>query len=195
MTPLAAMDAACDDITADACRGWITHSRRFFRRYSLWCGWKCVAQQTGMSGGVGRLHCNSYGIACTVFPKEIVLCSHFFLWFFFVYFSLCYAVLYCPFCTAMTWSVNKLQTVKKENCIRTSYAYLGRWAQVRLVISMAVHLFVPTQRALAESHSVIHIKYCMPMIHLEQHQQIRWCDFSLSHLKEGERGRESEWSE
>ncbi|KAL6458786.1 hypothetical protein MHYP_G00322580 [Metynnis hypsauchen] len=40
MTLLAAMDAACDDITADACRGWIRHSKRFFphcitRRYSL----------------------------------------------------------------------------------------------------------------------------------------------------------------
>ncbi|KAI7812952.1 hypothetical protein IRJ41_012596 [Triplophysa rosa] len=30
MTLLAAMDAACDDITADFCRGWIRHSKRFF---------------------------------------------------------------------------------------------------------------------------------------------------------------------
>lgn len=27
---LAAMDAACDDITAEACWGWIHHSRRYF---------------------------------------------------------------------------------------------------------------------------------------------------------------------
>ena len=32
MTLLAAMGAACDDITADACRGWIRHSKRFFPR-------------------------------------------------------------------------------------------------------------------------------------------------------------------
>ncbi len=30
MTLQAAMDPACDDITADACRGWIRHSKRFF---------------------------------------------------------------------------------------------------------------------------------------------------------------------
>ena len=29
---LAAMDAACEDITVDACRGWIRHSKRFFPR-------------------------------------------------------------------------------------------------------------------------------------------------------------------
>ncbi|KAL7830863.1 hypothetical protein SRHO_G00303650 [Serrasalmus rhombeus] len=32
MTLLAAMDAACDDIPADACRGWIRPSKRFFPR-------------------------------------------------------------------------------------------------------------------------------------------------------------------
>ncbi|XP_026021367.1 uncharacterized protein LOC113021121 isoform X2 [Astatotilapia calliptera] len=32
MTLLAAMDAACDDITAESCRGWIRHSRRYFPR-------------------------------------------------------------------------------------------------------------------------------------------------------------------
>ena len=32
MTLLAAMDAACEDITVDACRGWIRHSKRFFPR-------------------------------------------------------------------------------------------------------------------------------------------------------------------
>lgn len=37
MTLLAAMDAACEDISADACRGWIRHSRRFFPR--------CIARQ------------------------------------------------------------------------------------------------------------------------------------------------------
>ncbi|XP_044066956.1 uncharacterized protein LOC122883003 isoform X2 [Siniperca chuatsi] len=37
MTLLAAMDAACDDITADACRGWIRHSKRFFPR--------CIARE------------------------------------------------------------------------------------------------------------------------------------------------------
>ena len=37
MTLLAAMDAACDDITADACRGWIRHSKWFFPR--------CIARE------------------------------------------------------------------------------------------------------------------------------------------------------
>ncbi|XP_019213444.1 uncharacterized protein LOC102077558 [Oreochromis niloticus] len=32
MALLAAMDAACDDITAGSCRGWIRHSRRYFPR-------------------------------------------------------------------------------------------------------------------------------------------------------------------
>ena len=32
-----------------------------------------VAQQTGTSGGVGRLHCYSYSNACTVYPKEVFL--------------------------------------------------------------------------------------------------------------------------
>lgn len=30
MTLLAAMEAACEDITEDACRGWIRHSKSFF---------------------------------------------------------------------------------------------------------------------------------------------------------------------
>lgn len=37
MTQLAAMDAACEDITADACRGWIRHLKRFFPR--------CIARE------------------------------------------------------------------------------------------------------------------------------------------------------
>ncbi|KAL7849254.1 hypothetical protein SRHO_G00208770 [Serrasalmus rhombeus] len=37
MTLLAAMDAACEDITAEACRGWIRHSRRFVPR--------CIARE------------------------------------------------------------------------------------------------------------------------------------------------------
>lgn len=37
MTLLAAMDAACEDITVDACRGWIRHSKRFFPR--------CIARE------------------------------------------------------------------------------------------------------------------------------------------------------
>ncbi len=32
MALLVAMDAACDDITAESCRGWIRHSRRYFPR-------------------------------------------------------------------------------------------------------------------------------------------------------------------
>lgn len=32
MTLLAAMDATCEDITVDACRGWIRHSKRLFPR-------------------------------------------------------------------------------------------------------------------------------------------------------------------
>lgn len=37
ITLLAAMDAACEDITAHACRGWIRHSKRFFPR--------CIARE------------------------------------------------------------------------------------------------------------------------------------------------------
>lgn len=37
MALLAAMDAACDDIAADSCRGWIRHSRRYFPR--------CIARE------------------------------------------------------------------------------------------------------------------------------------------------------
>ncbi|KAI7813016.1 hypothetical protein IRJ41_013688 [Triplophysa rosa] len=37
MTLLAAMDAACDDITADHCRGWIRHSKQIFPR--------CIARE------------------------------------------------------------------------------------------------------------------------------------------------------
>ncbi|KAL7862608.1 hypothetical protein SRHO_G00115920 [Serrasalmus rhombeus] len=37
MTLLAAMDAACEDITAEACRGWIRHSRRSVPR--------CIARE------------------------------------------------------------------------------------------------------------------------------------------------------
>ncbi len=37
MTLLAAMDAACDEITADACRGMIRHSKRLFPR--------CIARE------------------------------------------------------------------------------------------------------------------------------------------------------
>lgn len=33
---LAAMDAPCDDITADHCRGWIRHSKQFFPRHIAW---------------------------------------------------------------------------------------------------------------------------------------------------------------
>ncbi len=32
MSLLDAMNAACEDITADHCRGWVRHSRRFFPR-------------------------------------------------------------------------------------------------------------------------------------------------------------------
>lgn len=34
---LHAMDAACDDITGDQCRGWLRHARRFFPR--------CIARE------------------------------------------------------------------------------------------------------------------------------------------------------
>ncbi len=35
---LDAMNAACEDITADHCRGWVRHSRRFFSpvQKNLW---------------------------------------------------------------------------------------------------------------------------------------------------------------
>lgn len=37
MSLLAAMDAACDGITAEHCRGWLRHARRFFPR--------CIARE------------------------------------------------------------------------------------------------------------------------------------------------------
>ncbi len=33
MSLLDAMNAACEDVTADHCRGWVRHSRRLFPRY------------------------------------------------------------------------------------------------------------------------------------------------------------------
>lgn len=70
-TLLAAMDATCDDITAD--------TQRFFPFRCLWPN----RQEC--------LHCNSYSTACTVSPKEIVLYSHLYSCFF-----LCAIVLSFP---------------------------------------------------------------------------------------------------
>ena len=36
VTLLAAMDAACQDITADSCRAWIRHSRRYYPHCLAW---------------------------------------------------------------------------------------------------------------------------------------------------------------
>ena len=92
-------------------------------RYLLWFGWEFVAQQTGTSGGVGRLHCNSYSNAFTVFPKEIVLCSHFYFCFF-----LC-AMQCCVFLSVSQWhglSTNDYTNSKSVN--------------VNLVQSLAINL-------------------------------------------------------
>ena len=93
------------------------------RRYLLWCGWEFVSQQMGMSGGVGRQRCNSYSNACTVFPKEIVLCSHFYFCFF-----LC-AMQCCVFLSVSQWhglSTNDCTNSKSLN--------------VNLVQSLAINL-------------------------------------------------------
>ena len=41
MALLAAMDAACDNITAESCRGWIHHSRRYIPRCIARDGIRC----------------------------------------------------------------------------------------------------------------------------------------------------------
>jgi len=47
---LQAMEEACGDIGAQACQGWIQHSRRFFPtmhdswKYFLWCWWSSLAR-------------------------------------------------------------------------------------------------------------------------------------------------------
>lgn len=118
MNFLAAMDEACDDITAHACRGWTRNSgftgeqQHHKRRYSLWCGcecdWNVRCRETEVLAylGVERQHCNPYSTACIVFPEKIVPCSHFYFCFFP---PLCNTMLSFPFCFELTWSVNKLQ--------------------------------------------------------------------------------------
>ena len=84
MTLLAAMDAVCDDITAEACRGWIRHSKRFFPRCIAGEDIRCDVDENLWPNRQERqevledctviptvLHVH------TVFPKEIILCSHF----------------------------------------------------------------------------------------------------------------------
>ena len=85
VTLLAAMGAGCNDTTADACRGWIRHSKRFFpcTREDIRCDVDENLWPNRQEQGVGRLQCNFYSAACTVFR-----CSHFYLCFF-VFFSLC----------------------------------------------------------------------------------------------------------
>ncbi|KAM4592404.1 uncharacterized protein PAE49_011102 [Odontesthes bonariensis] len=75
ITLLAAMDAACEDITADACRGWIRHSRRFFPRCIARDNIQCDVDENMWPNRQERqqvledcLHCNSYSTVCTVFP-------------------------------------------------------------------------------------------------------------------------------
>lgn len=77
MTQLAAMDAACEDITADACRGWIRHSKIFFPR--------CIAREdiccdVDEKLWPDRLHRNSSNVdtsAYTLLPKGCFLCLPF----------------------------------------------------------------------------------------------------------------------
>lgn len=46
--PSGSNGSACHDISADACRSWITEQAH--HRYSLWSGWEFVTQQTSTSG-------------------------------------------------------------------------------------------------------------------------------------------------
>ncbi len=46
MALLVAMDAACDDITAESCRGWIRHSRRYFPRCIARDNIRCDVDET-----------------------------------------------------------------------------------------------------------------------------------------------------
>lgn len=76
MTLLAAMDAACNDITADTCRGWIRHyciKDSFHAKEDIRCD---VAQPRGTSERVGRLHHSSYSAAWTVFSLLFQNFSH-----------------------------------------------------------------------------------------------------------------------
>lgn len=106
--PSGSNGSACHDISADACRSWITEQAH--HRYSLWSGWEFVAQQTSTSGHLGRLYCNSYTAECTVFLKEIVLCSYFYLCLF--VFALRSAVFSFLYCNYMICQQITVQTVK-----------------------------------------------------------------------------------
>ncbi len=67
---LAAMDAACEDITAESWRVdsplkeilSLLHCKRW---YSLWCRWKYVARQTGTSGCARMIYSNVY-VVCSI---------------------------------------------------------------------------------------------------------------------------------
>ena len=73
-----------------------------------------------------RLHCNSYSTACTVFPKEIVLCSHFYFCFFVFFFVLCSAVFFF--------------SVSQWHGLSTNYSTNSKSVNVNLVQSLAINL-------------------------------------------------------
>jgi len=128
MTLLAAMDAACDDVTADAGRGWIRHSKRFFPR--------CIAREDICCDvdenlwpnrqehqEVYRLHCNSYSTACTVFPMETVLQ--------YVHISI---LLFCFFLCALQCCL--FLSVSQWHGLSTNYSTNSKSVNVNLVQSL-----------------------------------------------------------
>ena len=101
---------------------WIS-SKVHLMKIFVECGWEFVAQPSGTSGGVWRLHCNSYSTACTVKPKEIVLCSHF---------------KFCSFVCDMQW--NLFLSVSQWHGLSTNYSTSSKSVYVNLVQSLAINL-------------------------------------------------------
>lgn len=144
---LATTDAACEAITADACRDWIRHSKRFFpdciAKADICCDMDENLQTDRQEHqGVKEVKtANSpHNTACTVLPKGCFLCLHF---------SFCFFLIYMSF----FWFVQQRHNLSKEN-----YSTNGKSVNVNPVQSLAIHLpyTVMCNFALMKSISDIH---------------------------------------
>ncbi len=70
MALLVAMDAACDDITAESCRGWIRHSRRYFPRCIARDDIRCDVDETMWPDREERLDVNEwFTVLCMLYVQ------------------------------------------------------------------------------------------------------------------------------
>ncbi len=115
MTLQAAMGAAWDDITADGRRGWIRHSKIFFPRCIAREDICCDVDENLWPNRQERQHVH-------FFPKEIVLCSHFYFFFF------C-AMQCCLFLSVSNW-----------HGLSINYSTNSKIVNLNLVRSLAIKL-------------------------------------------------------